>query len=199
MAEPERAPYEPAHGWLPRLPAPPVSLADFDRMDEDNRYRYEISDGALIVSPRPAKPDQRVAKNLTLQLDPQVPAGFELLPEVDVILAEDPLHIRIPDLVIVKDSDDPDGARCSAADVVVAIEVISPGSKHDDRHAKPVAYEEAGVPHYWVIDPSEPISLATYHLAGEFGYQESPAMTGRVDLGEPFPVRLDLPRLLVRR
>ncbi|WP_307849504.1 hypothetical protein [Qaidamihabitans albus] len=45
------------------------------------------------------------------------------------------------------------------------------------------------------MDLSEPVSLVAGHLAGEFGYQDAPAVTGTFTTAEPFPVRLDLTRL----
>ena len=31
-------------------------------------------------------------------------------------------------------------------------------------------YADAGIPHYWIVDLDEPVSLIACHLAGEFGY-----------------------------
>ncbi|HKS47785.1 MAG TPA: hypothetical protein VJT49_22260 [Amycolatopsis sp.] len=52
-------------------------------------------------------------------------------------------------------------------------------------------YADAGIPCSWIVDLDEPLSPAACHLAGEFGYQDAPAVTR-----EPFPVELrpDRPR-----
>jgi hypothetical protein len=41
----------------------PFTVADLDRMPDD-RHRYELLDGALVVSPRPTNPHQEVAMEL---------------------------------------------------------------------------------------------------------------------------------------
>lgn len=41
----------------------PFTVADLDRMPDDG-HRYELLDGALIVSPRPTNPHQEVAMEL---------------------------------------------------------------------------------------------------------------------------------------
>ena len=49
-------------------------------------------------------------------------------------------------------------------------EFVSPGSKPTDHVAKRADYADAGIPHYWIVDLDEPVSLIACHLAGEFGY-----------------------------
>jgi hypothetical protein len=58
-------------------------------------------------------------------------------------------------------------------------------------------YADAGIPHYWIVDLDEPLSLVACHLAGEFGYQGAPAATRKFVTREPFPLELDLGRLHV--
>lgn len=83
-----------------------------------------------------------------------------------------------------------------ADDVVVVVEIVSPDSKRTDYVTKHGEYADAGIPHYWIVDLSEPVSLVACHQAGELGYQDAPAMTGVIQTTEPFPVKLDLDRLL---
>ncbi len=127
----------------------------------------------------------------------QLPAGWRLAPDLEVVTdARFPASVRVPDLVIVReDAVRANPARYVADEVLVAIEIISPGSRRTDTKIKPYEYAEAGIPHYWVIDLDEPLSLAAYHLAGEFGYQEAPAVTRVFETSEPFPVRIDLTEL----
>ncbi|SFO89680.1 Endonuclease, Uma2 family (restriction endonuclease fold) [Amycolatopsis arida] len=187
----------PDQRWL-RLPAPPVALADFDAIEEDTRYRYEVEDGVLIVSPRPATLHQIALAKLIVQLDAQVPSGMTLAPEVEVLLAESPLRIRVPDLVVLRPSVDMSGPRQRAEDVLLVVEIVSPGSVRPDTRDKPDEYAEAGIPHYWLVDLNRPVSVTGYHLTGEFGYRESFEASGQVAVDSPFPVRLDLTRLPAR-
>ena len=75
-------------------------------------------------------------------------------------------------------------------------EFVSPGSKRTDHVAKRADYADAGIPHYWIVDLDEPVSLIACHLAGEFGYVDGGAVTGVFRSTEPFPVEVDLHGLL---
>jgi hypothetical protein len=57
-------------------------------------------------------------------------------------------------------------------------------------------YADADIPHYWIIDPDPPLSLLSCHLAGPFGYGDSGEVTGTFVTTAPFPVRIELDRLL---
>ncbi len=55
---------------------------------------------------------------------------------------------------------------------------------------------EAGIPHYWIIDVDEPVSLVECHPVGELGYQDNGSVTGEFSTTVPFPVRFDLAELI---
>jgi Uma2 family endonuclease len=102
-------------------------------------------------------------------------------------------------VIVAGDAIEANPPRFTADQVLVAIEVISPGSRGTDTLVKPVEYADAGISHYWVIDLDEPLSLTAYRLAGAFGYQEAPAVTKRFTTSEPFPLDIDLTTLPVSR
>ncbi|MER6989556.1 Uma2 family endonuclease [Saccharopolyspora hirsuta] len=147
-----------AVAWPDRL----LSLEDWAALPEDNSHRFELVEGALLVSPRPVSDHQWALKKLTRQLDDQVPGELVVLPEVEVVLFETwPSTIRIPDLVVVSvEAARKSPARYRAADVQLAVEIVSPGSarmKFDE-------YAEAGIPNYWIVDLNKPVSIAAYEL-----------------------------------
>jgi Putative restriction endonuclease len=74
--------------------------------------------------------------------------------DVDVVLVEkSPPTVRRPDLVVTTlDVLASNPKRLSAADVVPAVEIISPGSGRTDRVAKVADYADAGIPNYWIVD-----------------------------------------------
>jgi Uma2 family endonuclease len=82
-----------------------------------------------------------------------------------------------------------------ASDVLLAVEVVSPGSRRTDHVMKRAEYADAGIPHYWIVDLDEPMSLLDCHLAGEFGYVDGGAVTGVFRTIEPFPLEIDLETL----
>lgn len=174
-----------------------LTLEEFVELPEDNSRRYELQEGVLFVSPRASWLHQRVLLHLTGALQPQLPAECPMAADMEVVVdAAFPATVRVPDLVIARPGAVTGNPRRLSADqVLVAVEIISPGSRRADTKVKPYEYAEAGIPHYWVIDLDEPLSLTAYHLAGEFGYQEAPAVTRVFETSEPFPVRIDLTEL----
>ncbi|WP_067846280.1 Uma2 family endonuclease [Nocardia lijiangensis] len=176
---------------LPRL----LTMADWAELPEDTSSHIELQEGVLIVSPRPKRQHVRAGYRLARQLEPQLPAGLESLIEFEVCVdAGAEPTVRGPDLVLTQ-TDGPED-RLAASDALLVVEIISPGSRRTDTVTKPFEYAAAGIPHYWVIDPVAPISLTAYRLAGEFGYLESPAVTGEFVTTVPFPLRIDLDALV---
>ena len=97
---------------------------------------------------------------------------------------------RIPDVVVARASPAllRGGARLTAADVVLAVEVESPTSRGRDRLAKPAQYGQAGIPSFWRVEPEVP-RITAYALRGGV-YVEVGAASGAdaLRLEEPFPV-----------
>ena len=75
-----------------------------------------------------------------------------------------------------------------AAEVLVVVEIVSPGSRRTDHVAKRSEYADAGIPHYWIVDLDEPVSLLDCHLAEGFGYQDGGSIAGVFTTTEPFGV-----------
>ncbi len=173
-----------------------LTLADWVKLPEDNTYRYELQEGVLVVAPRPARPHQLAASRLSRQLDDQLPPGWESILDMEIVVAaEHPAVVRVPDVVVTM-VDGP-ASRLAASDVLLAVEVISPGSRSVDLRLKPFEYAEAGIPHYWVVDLEPPApSITTYHLgAPGDGYIEAPAVAGELLTTVPFALRIDVAAL----
>jgi len=64
-----------------------------------------------------------------------------------------------------------------ASEVLIVVEIVSPGSVRMDNKTKRHEYADAGIPHYWILDVDKPVSLIDCHLAGEFGYQDGGSIT----------------------
>jgi Uma2 family endonuclease len=56
--------------------------------------------------------------------------------------------------------------------VVLAVEVVSPGSESTDREVKPREYAEAGIEHYWRVEIDPEIVVHTFRR-GDHGYVET--------------------------
>jgi Uma2 family endonuclease len=80
-----------------------------------------------------------------------------------------------------------------ASDVLLALEIVSPGSVAADRAIKPPMYERAGIPLYVRIEQAGP-TAHVFRLDGERYALESSGPVLR--LGEPFGIELDLVALV---
>ena len=192
---------------LPSQPQRLLTVADYLALPEDVEVRHELQEGILVVSARPVPDHQLCLRRLSRRVEDQLPAGLEVLPEVDVdlqlVLAGRPATVRAPDLVVVPrvalERVRHERGLLRAAEVVLAVEIISPGSRRLDTVLKRSEYADAGIPHYWIVDLGEPgdrVMLTAHHLAGEFGYADSRPVTDVFAATEPFPVRIDLDALM---
>lgn len=190
----------PLPGERPRL----LTAAEFAALPEDPAAHYELQEGSVVMSPR-GRPDHQVCMGrLYASLTEHVPDGMEVVPEIDVDLElvppARPGFVRAPDLVVVERAAlarcRAEGGIVRAREVVLAVEIVSPSSRRTDTVVKHGEYADAGIAHYWVVDIGDAVSLTACHLAGEFGYVDAAPVRGTCTVHEPFPVRLDLDRLL---
>lgn len=84
--------------------------------------------------------------------------------------------------------------RFDAGDVLVAVEVISPGSRRIDRVVKPAEYAELGISHYWTIDLDAPATFTAHPLV-EGRCEPVAETTGIVKPVEPATLVVDVSRL----
>ena len=125
------------------------TIAELDRMPDDG-HRYELMDGALLVSPRPTTVHQAVAGRLYGVLSAACPEDLLVVPEPAVQL--DPQTEFDPDLVVVP-LDEVGDAKFTVPPLLV-VEIRSPSTALFDLNRKKAAYEKFGVPSYWVVDPN---------------------------------------------
>lgn len=126
----------------------------------DERHRYELLDGALIVSAAPRPIHQIVVFGLYDQLRSACPAHLRVLgAPLDIDLAQD--SILEPDLLVARRDQFDDRGLPGRPEL--AVEVLSPSSRRIDRVLKRERYERAATPAYWIVDPDGP-SLTAYEL-----------------------------------
>ena len=153
------------------------TLADLDGLPDDGR-RYEIIDGSLLVSPPPGN-NTKFGRLLWLS-----PGSVALGPG----------NYRQPDVLLLAETAVGRGQPLAAGpeDVLLAVEVMSPGSVTEDRITKPAMYARAGIEHYWRLEPdADRLTLHVYRLAGDV-YAETALVRDeeRVDIIEPLRLSL---------
>lgn len=116
--------------------------------------RYEAVDGELLVTPSPSNLHQRAAFFMAMLLHNLVQplaAGEVLLSPADIELDE---HTIVQPDVFVRGMVDGrlPGGWNSGAPLLLAIEILSPGTARHDRITKRRRYQRAGIPEYWIVD-----------------------------------------------
>lgn len=154
------------------------------------RWRAEILDGRLIVSPVGSPENQWRA---TLFVDALLPLarerGWRVYPGLDVCLpgTRTPLE---PDFAMAPKDAPRWGEREVFTDGLVMVgEIVSPGSAEDDRHRKPGAYARGGVPLMLLVDPiGEPPTVTVFSRPAEGRYAERTEVEMGEKLHIPDPV-----------
>lgn len=130
---------------------------------DTGNHRYELDEGNLLVMP---PPDAEHAA-LIIRIGAWFLSGGY---PPDRVLATPGLKIkdqvsgRNPDLLVLSRPVPSDTVWVDPDVVVLAIEIVSPGSQKLDRVVKPAEYAKAGVPHYWRVERS-PATVHKYTLA----------------------------------
>jgi Uma2 family endonuclease len=160
-----------AEAWP--APGKPFTVAELDRMPDDG-HRYELLDGALVVSPRPGNPHQVVAFTLATALDRVCPPELQVVPEPAVQISQKTEFA--PDLVVIR-REQVNAPKCTEPPLLV-VEVRSPSTALIDLNVKKAAYERFGVESCWVVVPDrdEP-EVIVFELRGG-RYQEAARVTG---------------------
>jgi Uma2 family endonuclease len=176
-----------------------LTLDEWEALPESNELRLELAEGMLVVAPKPLLWHQKAAMRLGYRVDEQLPAEITSVVDAEVIVVQQPLTIRIPDVVVTKTAVyQQNPARIAATDVLLAVEILSDGTRRVDRVMKFSEYAEAGIPRYWIIDLDEPASLLSYVLV-DGAYELSGEHTGTSALSVAgHPVKVDLAALTPR-
>jgi Uma2 family endonuclease len=141
------------------------TVADLELLPDDG-LRYELVDGMLLVSPAPRLAHQRAQLALCQLLYPLVPAGFELL-MAPVDYQPTTRRSLQPDLLIFPRAEA--DAAVVTTPLLLAVEIVSPSSRSVDLLLKRGLYEEAGVSHYWVLDPDSRKIITWSLVDGTYG------------------------------
>jgi Uma2 family endonuclease len=143
---------------------------DYRRLPEDG-HRFEVIRGFLYVTPAPILDHQFSVGRLYGALEAFVgPAdlGLVVVAPFDVNLPSRIGSPVQPDVMFFRQDRMPRRGAASfdgAPDLVA--EVLSPGTRGRDRTIKLKAYQEAGVPEYWLVDPEA--RTVVIHALGEDG------------------------------
>ncbi|MFE3827232.1 Uma2 family endonuclease [Streptomyces sp. NPDC059092] len=140
---------------VPLLRPRPGNLREVaEKIEEATGLRVQILGGSLVMSPTPRGKHAGVIRRLRAELDPALPDGLAVYEVSSVAMPDDPDDYATPDLIVLPDAwDDDDNWLADAADVGLAVEVISQSEKARGITQKNDWYAVAGVAVLLVIDP----------------------------------------------
>lgn len=174
----------------------PLTVDDLAYVADDERYRYELVDGRLEMSPAPRGVHVRVQHRLGFYLESVAPAGYEILGEPGVTMNGARTHHRRPDMAILHAEDFEE--RYLTRPPLLVVEVESPESAYRDAYTKRQEYAEFGIPSNWIIYPYRENPGIVELRLDQGHYQEVTGIKGEglFETDTPFPIRF-VPHWLV--
>ncbi|MGC0414586.1 Uma2 family endonuclease [Embleya sp. AB8] len=169
---------------------------DMDSLSPDAPRHTELIDGALVFMMSPQRSFHgRVMARLWQDLDEHLPLGFVVEMNMPIKLGK--RNRPEPDVVVAKVPLEAKRTHYVAADVVLAVEIVSEESEERDRETKPLKYAKAGIPHFWRIE--EENNLPVVHVfelePATSTYVATAIERVRLELLVPFAIDIDLTTL----
>lgn len=182
--------YPPSQGWT------------YEQVKElDLPFDWELVDGAIVVRGMTSQWHDMVRDKLHIALDRALHAPYEVNAERCVLV--DKYNPPKPDIVVYDYTGlDYFTMECVPVEAVrLVVEVVSHGSRTDDRFRKPAMYAEAGVPYFWKVERGEddyPVVHEFRRDADTGVYAPAPGGSheGRLLTEQPVPLDVDLHALL---
>lgn len=166
--------------------------AQYLKLTDQSNHLIEFSDGVIEVLPMPTDKHQVIVRFLFLTLYTFVQAlgGTVLFAPLRLQVRAD--KQREPDILLVRDANDPRRQNVFWLGADLVVEVISPDDPARDTVEKVADYAEAQIPEYWIVNPiDDTISVLTldgdaYAIHGVFRRGE--AATSKLLPGFSVPV-----------
>lgn len=153
-------------------------------------HRYEIVDGSLHVAPPAPRWHDDLVGAVVTTLRSAAPPGWWVCDRLGIGFDGSNL---VPDVTVLRPRSS--GATWSdPADVALVVEIETEATRRYDEVLKPTLYAEAGIHHYWRVEPG-PIELGpvlhVYELeAGRFRPRGCVEGAEQIKLDAPYPVRI---------
>lgn len=169
-------------------------LRTWRELEVPEGWRPELTVEGISMTPPPGGTHNLIAASINRQLLPAVPDGCDVFQTLGVGVRQAG-GIYVPDVCVVPRAAVPPGPDpVHSADVLIAVEITSPGNAEHDRKKKKWAYAHGDIPCYLLIDPYDEdgasASLFTQPIGGVYSTTNRTAFGRSVVLNEPFGVDL---------
>ncbi len=139
--------------------------AQYLNLTAQSNHLIELTDGVIEVLPMPTREHQKILASLYRSL-------FAFVQSLGGIVLFAPLRVQIrpgkfrePDLVVLRDEQDPRNLDAFWLGADMVVEIVSPDRPSRDVEDKRVDYAEAGIPEYWIVNPIDQ-TMTVLTLAG---------------------------------
>lgn len=160
-----------------------LTYDEFQTLPRDGSKRLELIEGEVFMTPSPNTAHQRAVRKLLRALDEFVEngdLGEVFIAPYDTVFSE--WTALEPDLLFIRKDR---SSIVTAANVQGApdlvIEILSPSNKAYDRKTKLRAYEKAGVPEIWYLDPEDQ-TAEILNLGGDGLYVVTAKLSGNAPI-----------------
>lgn len=172
-----------------------ITAEQYDSWPEEWCRGIEIVDGRVVVmTPAASKWHSAIGMMLGAAFMTADRPSWRAATDFDLRIQDVPLVNLRPDIVVFR-ADTIGVSPIRPDDVLLVVEIVSPGSETADRVTKPVQYARAGIKYYWRIEDatSQRPVVHTYTLdEAEQIYRATEVFTGVVNAVAPLPVEIDL-------
>jgi Uma2 family endonuclease len=135
-------------------------------MTDHSRRLIEFADGYIEVLPMPTDKHQAISQFIFLAL-------LAFIQHVGGKVQYAPLRLQIrpgkhrePDILLVRNMNDPRRQNQFWLGADLGVEIVSPDDPERDTKVKRADYAEAGIPEYWIVDP-EHETISVLRLEGD--------------------------------
>jgi Uma2 family endonuclease len=124
-------------------------------LTDQTSHLIEFTDGVIEVLPMPTDKHQAISQFLFLAL-------LTVIQRIGGKVQYAPLRIQIragkfrePDLLVVRDANDPRRQNRFWLGADLVVEIVSPDDLERDTRVKRADYAEVGIPEYWIVNPED--------------------------------------------
>lgn len=162
------------------------TYADLEQMQGDEN-RYELSFGALIVTPAPNTRHQALMVSVATFLQSRKLPSQRVLVEAELLIQSD--VVKRPDVQVVHEN--LVGGQSVVGTPQLVVEIHSPATKVLDLTEKRLVYAQKHIPAYWLIDP-DGSTLTILELRGD-EYTELAVVdiSGSFEVSVPFTMTVE--------
>ncbi|MEV6245826.1 Uma2 family endonuclease [Streptomyces sp. NPDC051742] len=187
-----------AEGRAKQWPQPPQDGWTVDDLQTlpDLPPHTEMIDGSLVFARPHGRFHSAMIFLLRMGLRASVPPHLRVDSEMAVVI--DRRNCPEPDVLVVREDAVRSRTQTSypVADVLLAVEVVSPDSESRDHDTKPHKYAAAGVEHFWLVEMEGEDDHAVVRVYERDPVTKQYTCTGvhrdRLKLTVPFDIDIDL-------